>query len=64
MRGEKEVPGWKEGLRIVFEELDVDRVGGDGGVLDFAQRIRNRCVHSACVTLDRVADDNLPGTRT
>jgi 3-keto steroid reductase len=44
MRGEKEVPGWREGLRIVFEELDVDRVGGDGGVLDFAERIRNRYV--------------------
>lgn len=41
MRGEKEVPRWREGLRIVFEELDVDRVGGKGGVLDFAERIRN-----------------------
>lgn len=44
MRGEKEVPGWREGLRIVFEELDVDRIGGKGGVLDFAERIRNRYV--------------------
>lgn len=42
MRGEKEVPGWREGLRIVFEELDVDRVGGKGGVLHFAERIRTR----------------------
>ena len=42
IRGEKEVSGWREGLRIVFEELDVDRVGGKGGVLDFAERIRTR----------------------
>lgn len=40
MRGHKERQGWLEGLEIVFEELDVDRVGGRGGVLDFSERIK------------------------
>lgn len=39
MRGYKEREGWLEGLEIVFEELDVDKVGGQGGVLDFSRRI-------------------------
>lgn len=42
VRGERERPGWKEGLRVVFEELDVDKVNGKGGVLDFAERTRNK----------------------
>lgn len=42
MRGAEERKGWLEGLEIVFEELDVDRVGGRGGVLDFAARIRDK----------------------
>jgi 3-keto steroid reductase len=42
MRGHKERQGWLEGLEIVFEELDVDRVGGRGGVLDFSERIKNK----------------------
>lgn len=42
MRGAEERKGWLEGLEIVFEELDVDRVGGQGGVLDFAARIRDK----------------------
>lgn len=42
VRGEKERKGWWEGLRIVYEELDVDKVGGKGGLLDFSERIRNK----------------------
>lgn len=42
VRGERERPGWQAGLRIVYEELDVDKVNGKGGVLDFAGRIRNK----------------------
>jgi hypothetical protein len=42
MRGQKEREGWAEGLEIVFEELDVDRVGGRSGVLDFSERIRTK----------------------
>lgn len=42
MRGHKEREGWLEGLEIVFEELDVDKVGGRGGCLDFSRRIREK----------------------
>jgi hypothetical protein len=42
IRGHKDRIGWREGLKIVFEELDVDKVGGKGGVLEFSQRIRSK----------------------
>jgi 3-keto steroid reductase len=42
MRGGKDREGWEQGLEIVFEELDVDRVGGRGGVLDFSRRIKEK----------------------
>lgn len=44
LRGKPERPGWLEGLEIVFEELDVDKVGGRGGILDFAARIKAKYV--------------------
>lgn len=51
LRGAEERKGWKEGLEIVFEELDVDRVGGPGGVLDFSERIRNKSVDRRAVVI-------------
>ncbi|KAH8089227.1 hypothetical protein HD553DRAFT_267755 [Filobasidium floriforme] len=52
MRGAEERKGWLEGLEIVFEELDVDRVGGQGGVLDFASRIRDNYPHLTTLVLN------------
>ena len=34
--------GWKEGLRIEIELLDVDSPNGENGILDFCQRLRGK----------------------
>lgn len=33
--------GWRDGLQLVVETVDLDSVGGDHGVLQFCERIRN-----------------------
>jgi 3-keto steroid reductase len=36
--------GWREGLRVVIETVDLDSVGGDNGILSFTERIKDRSV--------------------
>jgi 3-keto steroid reductase len=35
-------PGWKEGLRIDFEQLDLETPGGKAGILSFCNRVKKR----------------------
>ena len=34
--------GWKDGLRIVWEPVDLDAVGGPLGVLSFCERVKQK----------------------
>jgi 3-keto steroid reductase len=51
--------GWRDGLRIEFEPIDMDAVGGSNGVLAFCERVKERWVSfrlevlSASLTLTR-----------
>jgi 3-keto steroid reductase len=39
-RGEPVREGWREGLRVVWEGIDLDAVGGPKGVLQFCERLK------------------------
>jgi 3-keto steroid reductase len=41
-RGERVPEGWEDGLRIEYETVDLDCVGGPTGVLAFGERMRAR----------------------
>lgn len=36
--------GWREGLKIIWEPLDMDAMGGPNGVLGFSERLKNKQV--------------------
>jgi 3-keto steroid reductase len=40
--GQKVKEGWREGLQIVWESLDMDAVGGSDGVLGFSERLKQK----------------------
>nr|ODN93991.1 3-keto sterol reductase [Cryptococcus depauperatus CBS 7841] len=44
--------GWREGLHIVWEGVDLDRPGGDTGVLSFCDRLRARYPHITSLFLN------------
>lgn len=44
--------GWEEGLRVEYELVDLDSVGGDRGVLAFAERVRARYPHITSLFLN------------
>lgn len=41
-RGEIIREGWREGLKIVWEKVELDSVGGEGGVFAFCDRIKKK----------------------
>ncbi len=45
-RGWEAPAGWKEGLRIEIELLDVDSPAGENGILAFCDRLKARSVLS------------------
>ncbi|RSH85207.1 hypothetical protein EHS25_005014 [Saitozyma podzolica] len=44
--------GWREGLRVVIETVDLDSVGGDNGILSFTERIKDRYPHVTSLFLN------------
>ncbi|KAK4686947.1 hypothetical protein P7C73_g3174, partial [Tremellales sp. Uapishka_1] len=44
--------GWKEGLKLVWEKVDLDSVGGKNGVLTFCERIRSTYPHITTLFLN------------
>lgn len=54
--------GWKDGLRIVTELVDLDSVGGPNGILTMCQRVRERFVSLA--TLAWLSADRVVAIRT
>ncbi|WWC65125.1 uncharacterized protein I303_107739 [Kwoniella dejecticola CBS 10117] len=51
-RGEAERIGWKEGLRIVWEGVDLDNPGGGNGVLGFCERVKLKYPHITTLYLN------------
>ncbi|KAL1409849.1 3-keto-steroid reductase [Vanrija albida] len=44
--------GWEEGLRVEYELVDLDQVGGAKGVLSFAKRVKGRYPHVTSLFLN------------
>ncbi|OWZ66649.1 hypothetical protein AYX15_02117 [Cryptococcus neoformans] len=44
--------GWLEGLRIVWEGVNLDSPGGENGILAFTEHVRNRYPHITCLFLN------------
>lgn len=44
--------GWEEGLRVEYELVDLDSVGGDKGLLSFARRIGDKYPHVTSLFLN------------
>ncbi|WRT70614.1 uncharacterized protein IL334_007612 [Kwoniella shivajii] len=51
-RGEKVRTGWKEGLRIEWQGLDLDNPGGGNGVLGFCERLKEKYPHVTTLYLN------------
>ncbi|WWC72497.1 uncharacterized protein I206_106459 [Kwoniella pini CBS 10737] len=51
-RGEKERSGWKEGLKIVWEGVDLDNPGGGNGVLGFCESLKSKYPHITTLYLN------------
>ncbi|OCF78562.1 3-keto sterol reductase [Kwoniella mangroviensis CBS 8886] len=50
--GEEVRKGWKEGLRIVWEGVDLDNPGGGNGVLGFCERLKTKYPHITTLYLN------------
>ncbi|OCF31811.1 3-keto sterol reductase [Kwoniella heveanensis BCC8398] len=51
-RGEKVREGWRDGLRVVWEGVDLDSPGGQNGVLAFCERLKERYPHITTLCLN------------
>ncbi|WVR08606.1 hypothetical protein IAU60_005661 [Kwoniella sp. DSM 27419] len=51
-RGEPVREGWKEGLRVVWEAVDLDAMGGKNGVLAFCERLKDGYPHITTLCLN------------
>ncbi|WWC92215.1 uncharacterized protein L201_007169 [Kwoniella dendrophila CBS 6074] len=51
-KGEIIRKGWKENLRTVYEQLDLDNPGSGSGVLGFCQRLKERYPHITTLYLN------------
>lgn len=51
-RGETIPQGWEEGLRVEYELVDLDSVGGPKGLLSFADRLASRYPHITSLFLN------------
>lgn len=56
--------GWEEGLRVEYELVDLDALGGSRGTLAFAQRMRARYPHITALFLNAgyaaITEVNIP----